>query len=546
MRQADAAGNVGRSAARHFEVDTTKPNLTLGVASPTNAVVFSGTAGTVTGAAAGESADGTSVAIRVYEGTDLVATLAADASTGTYTESWTAPHDGTYTAEAEQADAAGNMKVTAPRVTVLVDTQAPAVTVAAPAAAVKGPRPVVSGTAGEHAADDDVVHVAIKQGTTVVDAYDAPVSSGAYSKATTVDLADGDYTAEVTQQDAAGNVSAVASRSFTVDHIAPTVTVTTPATLVTAARPSIGGTAGTAASDLGTVSVTLTRNGSQVGGVLSGTVAGGGSWSVTPASDLASGTYTAEAVQSDQAGNVSTTAARVFKVDRSAPALTLDVTSPTKLRRPAFSGTRGMAADAEDNSADLAAVTGRVLDGTTEVATFTGSGTGASWSGTPDADLADGTYTVEVVQSDTAGNTTTQTAPLTVDAHGSVAHAERAGRGDRRHDARRHRHRRDARGRRGHGHDRHPRRDAVHRRGEPGHGRVQRHRAGDAGRRLAHGDRHADRRRRQRDGVAADVPRRHRGPGRHRDAARVAGEELTRRRSRAPRATPPATTPRSR
>jgi acid phosphatase type 7 len=116
--QSDVAGNVGRSQTSTFTVDVTPPVVTLdqpadGSTVSTSTPTFSGAAGTATG-------DEVAVIVRVYTGTTASGTpvqqLEATRSGGTWSVTSSAPlDDGTYTALAEQADAAGNVGHSAAR-----------------------------------------------------------------------------------------------------------------------------------------------------------------------------------------------------------------------------------------------------------------------------------------------------------------------------------------------------------------------------------------------------------------------------------------------
>jgi hypothetical protein len=92
-----------------------------------------------------------------------------------------------------------------------------------------------------------------------------------------------------------------------VDTTPPQVTLAAPANgAATGGSPTFSGTAGTASGDLPTVTVRLFA-GSAVSGTpvqTLTTTAEDGEWSVDVASSLAEGTYTAQASQSDAAGNV--------------------------------------------------------------------------------------------------------------------------------------------------------------------------------------------------------------------------------------------------
>lgn len=90
--------------------------------------------------------------------------------------------------------------------------------------------PVVTITAGPTAAVDDTTPTFSFSVTGNATAIECAIDTGGFaactSPYTTIGLAQGAHTVHVRARDAAGNQSAVASRSFTVDTIAPTVNIT--------------------------------------------------------------------------------------------------------------------------------------------------------------------------------------------------------------------------------------------------------------------------------------------------------------------------------
>jgi hypothetical protein len=112
-----------------FTVDTVSPAVSLNpIASPTNdsTPTFSGSAGTASG-------DIASVTVKIYSGEGVSGSLVRTVKVTSSGATWTASpvealaEDGTYTAQVEQADEAGNIGKSKPPVTFTVDT-APVVT----------------------------------------------------------------------------------------------------------------------------------------------------------------------------------------------------------------------------------------------------------------------------------------------------------------------------------------------------------------------------------------------------------------------------------
>ena len=103
------------------------------------------------------------------------------------------------------------------------------------------------------------------------------------------------------------------------DTTPPVVTLATPAngSSLGTATPTFSGSAGTVAGDLATVTVRVYGGSAPTGTpvqTLTATEAGG-SWSVAAGGELPDGTYTAQAEQSDEAGNTGRSSASTFSVD---------------------------------------------------------------------------------------------------------------------------------------------------------------------------------------------------------------------------------------
>jgi hypothetical protein len=142
----------------------------------------------------------------------------------------------------------------------------------------------------------------------------ADPTTGAYS-VTSPALPDGSYTAEASQSDGAGNTGYSAETpQFTIDTTPPAVSITG-AARTTSTTPTLTGTAGQAAGDLQSVTLKV-YNGSKATGTplenVTATPDNGlinGTYRFKAESSnfgdpLGLGTYTAQATQSDTAGNV--------------------------------------------------------------------------------------------------------------------------------------------------------------------------------------------------------------------------------------------------
>ena len=111
--------------------------------------------------------------------------------------------------------------------------------------------------------------------------------------------------------------SDLSGQVYTIDQTPPTVTLTTPAngSSLNNNEPTFRGSAGTAAGDLPTITLQIYSGSSATGTpVETLTTASNGSYSVA-ATSLANGTYTAQASQSDDAGNIGLSNAITFIVD---------------------------------------------------------------------------------------------------------------------------------------------------------------------------------------------------------------------------------------
>jgi hypothetical protein len=259
--------------------------------------------------------------------------------------------------------------------------------------------PTLSGTTSDSL---DSVTVDIYQGTGTGGTRireELAVPSGSEWSTEAQPLPDGTYTA-VAQQGAV-EIGFSEEVTFTVDATAPAVTLDTVAPATNTPTPSFQGSAGTAPGDAETVSVIVFAGSSAGGQEAAAGVATvhSGRWSFTSPA-LPDGTYTVQASQGDDAGNVETSAAGTFRIDTAAPApLSLNaVPAVLATATPSFGGAGGQEPDA---SAVRVLVDGKLVG---EAPVSAGSWTLTS------PHLTDGTHTVRAEQSDQAGNVSTTSA----------------------------------------------------------------------------------------------------------------------------------------
>jgi hypothetical protein len=178
--------------------------------------------------------------------------------------------------------------------------------------------------------------------------------------------------------------------------------------------PPFGGNAGTASGDLPSVTVRVYAGASATGTpvqTLGASVSAGG-YSVAASPALADGVFTAQAAQSDQAGNTGTSSANTFTIDTQPPAVT--VTAPANgatlsTSTPTFSGTAGNSVG-DSNTVNVTIFQGSGTSGAI-VETLSATRSGTSWSVNASPALSDGIYTARATQNDLAGNGSNSNSP---------------------------------------------------------------------------------------------------------------------------------------
>ncbi|MCM7279639.1 Ig-like domain-containing protein [Enterobacter bugandensis] len=370
--------------------------------------------------------------ITIFNGSDIIGTVAVPSS-GLW--SFTPPSplaDGTYVLTATATDAAGNPSEQSNAWTIIVDGTAPAAPVITQVVddvpertgsldlneTTNDSTPTLSGTAEANATVTIRVD-GVDIGTTVADGL------GAWSITPDTPIAEGQHTLTAVATDAAGNISGVSnSWGIIIDSVAPDAPVITQVVDDVPERlgalnsgdstndttPTLNGTAEPGST------VTIRQDGVDLTTIV---IDSSGTWTYTPTTPLVNGTYTFTAVTTDGAGNTSQPSGGfTLTVDTTPPAAATIATVTDDVggvNGPLTSG------DTTDDTQPLLQGTApadaviTVYDGTTLLGTATLDGSGG-WSFTPVIPLTDGPHTLTVHATDAAGNTTISTPfELTVD-----------------------------------------------------------------------------------------------------------------------------------
>ncbi|MBV9654589.1 MAG: DUF4214 domain-containing protein [Acetobacteraceae bacterium] len=312
--------------------------------------------------------------------------------------------DGTYTLTVSETDAAGNTG-SAP-VTFTLDTTPPA----APASLAIDPasdsgtpgdgvtnvtQPVIDGTAEPGST------VVLSEGESQIGSATADPNTGAWQITPGAALSEGPHQLSATATDAAGNVSGASDPlSVTIDTTPPSVAITSPGGLTNRGTQTVSGTDDP--SETGQT-VTVFDNGTAVG---LATVGDDGSWQAANVT-LSEGDNSLTAQETDAAGNTGTSAAVLYTLDTVPPTVTPALADDTGL-----SGSDGITNDPALTGTAEPNRTVTISNGSTVLGTTDADGNGA-WSFTPQ--LADGTYTLTVSQTDAAGNTGSAPVTFTLD-----------------------------------------------------------------------------------------------------------------------------------
>ena len=371
VKQTDKAGNVSSPGSLTFTIDTVAnaPSLTLAsdTGSSNSDKITSNGGVNVTGLEAGAtwqySVDGG--AWTNGSGASIAATVF---------------HEGVNTVQVKQTDKAGNDSSPS-SLTFTIDTvaNAPSLTLASD----------TGSSNSDKITNNGVVNVTgLEDGAT----WQYSVDGGAWTNgngasiAASVFATDKEYTVQVKQTDKAGNVSSPSSLTFTLDTVANAPSLT------------LASDTGSSNSDKITSNGGVNVTGLEVGATWQYSVDGGawtnGSGASIAATVFHEGVNTVQVKQTDKAGNVSSAGSLTFTIDT--------IAAPPSLT---------MASDTGSSNSDKITSNGGVnITGLEDGATWQYSVNGGAWTNGSGASIAasaftaDKEYTVQVKQTDKAGN----------------------------------------------------------------------------------------------------------------------------------------------
>ncbi|HXB15365.1 MAG TPA: Ig-like domain-containing protein [Solirubrobacteraceae bacterium] len=388
-QESEFGDGPGFSEPQTFTVDTQPPKVTLNAIetpSGNQTPSFTGTAG-----------DTSTVTVSISKGGSEVESVNATGTGGAWSsEAAGQLGEGTYTAVATQTSSHGTGTGKSAPIEFKVIASPPKVILNAIASLSNDTTPSFTGTASD---PENPVTITIYSNGTKVSTASATGTGGAWSSGdATPALASGHYTAKAEQESSFGKGPGKSNEiGFTVDTSSPTVTLESIPTPSKNSTPTFSGTA----SDTTSVVVHVFDGSDHEVAKAEGSPSGGKWKSGGLSKALATGSYTAVAVQSSSLGNPPGQSENIgFTVNTEAPHVTLNE-PPGRSRdtTPSFTGT----------ATDTTTVTVNVYKGTTAsgspFATATAAGTGGSWSaGAVSKELETGTYTARAVQKSSLGN----------------------------------------------------------------------------------------------------------------------------------------------
>ena len=306
LKATDNAGNIGTSTLT-YTLDTIPPTITI---STPAAGSFINNA-TITGTVADAGAAVTSLQASVDGG--ALQSVSFDVQ-GNFTFATGLSANGSHTVQFTAKDAAGNVTGTLSTITFTLDTVAPAITISSPANNAASNSTTIAGAVTDARAGVAGLQAVVDGGN--------PVNvilgrQGQFTFSST--LVDGTHIVQLNATDNAGNTS-TSSVTFTLDTVAPTITIASPANNSFTNSATITGTVADIGAGVATLLGTIDGGNSTV----PITFDGQGHFSFN--TGVAAGTHSVLLKATDLAGNT-TTSTVSFTFELQGPTIT--ITSPT-------------------------------------------------------------------------------------------------------------------------------------------------------------------------------------------------------------------------
>ncbi|EPN4952878.1 Ig-like domain-containing protein [Vibrio diabolicus] len=420
--QADIAGNISTAATQSITLDNAAPSaVTITTPIETDGIVNAAEDNDVLIAGSGAEA-GNSVTVTITDNNSSVSRTVTADNSGNWTLSGSeldvsAFNNGTLTVSVTQADTAGNTSTAATQ-SITLDNAAPS--------AVTITTPIETDGIVNAAEDNDVLIVgsgaeAGNSVTVTITDYSNYASrtvtadnSGNWTlSGSELDVSafnNGTLTVAASQSDAAGNTSSAASKTFTLDNVQPTVSLSSSdLDLISGEMASVTFTLSESSSDFAESDVTVT------GGSLSNFAGSGSSYTATftPTEEsVASGTIdVATDTFTDASGNSNSAATPLsISVDTMLP--TVSITSSSAALKAGETAT--LTFTLSEAATDFAEADVTVAGGT--LSNFAGSGASYTATFTPaEESTEDATINVAAEQfSDAAGNLNTAATQLLI------------------------------------------------------------------------------------------------------------------------------------
>ncbi|MCZ0757576.1 Ig-like domain-containing protein [Vibrio diabolicus] len=420
--QADIAGNISTAATQSITLDNAAPSaVTITTPIETDGIVNATEDNDVLIAGSGAEA-GNSVTVTITDNNSFVSRTVTADNSGNWTLSGSeldvsGLNNGTLTVSATQADIAGNTSTAATQ-SITLDNAAPsAVTITTPIEtdgivnAAEDNDVLIAGSGAEAG---NSVTVTITDYSNYASRTVTADNSGNWTlSGSELDVSafnNGTLTVAASQSDAAGNTSSADSKTFTLDNVQPTVSLSSSdLDLISGEMASVTFTLSESSSDFAESDVTVT------GGSLSNFVGSGSSYTATftPTEesvasgtiDVATGTFT------DASGNSNSAATPLsISVDTMLP--TVSITSSSAALKAGETAT--LTFTLSEAATDFAEADVTVAGGT--LSNFAGSGASYTATFTPaEESTEDATIDVAAEQfSDAAGNLNTAATQLLI------------------------------------------------------------------------------------------------------------------------------------